>query len=1294
MGFFKKNLTVKSAMAGALAAGLCLTAAAAGAVSLPEKPESKGAESELSARPFVSENIPEESQARAAAAFEKLSRNQSQFAAAASPLNFKFSPEAVDRLRARLENLANLEAAQALKAELRRMRSKLQAIGDPEAVFALPLSRAFSAGRLEPKAFANPHARSPRAWRDIDVSPKWRDFPGGAGREAADFLGASPAEWFEGRARDWALLGREIMKNFPPAGELDIEAFDQLISRSIDRLAAESLQRGRLFWLSADVSGYRRYAGSRRSGAGFSENLYSERLKTDAFHILLNRPLEYKLFSLELPFEARERIRRDRGVRLEAGKSVYFPFLDTELLAEGRLRQIRSESIQLSEAARIVKEGGLNLADRGLFALRNAGGDYGSGSRLHIPPVNEHKALRRLFAACRETPLSAKSPKIEWLNERNIRGLSGGLYVYSSPAPSKGFPKLLSDPPFVDAFGRRRSLWSLPLGKSLENAFSENGQSPFCAAAMAVFRQVFLQNALSLYKKYLTGLSGGPAGGAADRDWQRLRAEELARREELEAAKSRKAEKEAALVAEKDKDSRFLALFIKKHAGWTGWGADPEKIQALEREIQDEKTAIKRAFEKRLLAEEKTIPYREYLGAAFLAAYEDLAADSESSGSLSEETASRLAFMAGEIPRREREARSRISEIERLLPLYQKDYLEARSFLAAFSFEEARGEIHREWSAALRGFFGGLAGRHQEHEEKSSQKIRLEGSIAEAEQQLAALEVRLGGSSEAIESPAPIEQAYLELKLGIISSLEEAQSAPRLEDVWAALLLRHYQEAGGASLRGFAQFLSLLDQISEAPDTPLSSFKEAYEKNLAGRRGAPLLYNREFRSLAHPLLAGRVQCYSGTMMFYAMTELGGRFSPRFALFAEGHVLPGILRWIDGKKRLYGIETTVQGAGLSDFGPASEVSGEIRVVEMYPFLLIELLKSETANFPELFAAAGESLKKFGFSPERLRPLDSDGPARTDDILNATPFGFGRSDAPSGDRLRKAPSPQSLRGFYNLRGFGAEKPERLAPDGGVSEGGFSGAPEPPFPGPGGFYEISQSFYGPPAAHDPDRDDLTARYQYAGRGLPDKKIWTDLFIDLNRRFLQDFAAPRRFLQDYAAPRGPDKKSWIALNLAAAVGEADAVERLLKEGADPNIQMETGLTALHYAALFGRAEALEILLKSGAGPNIQSARGLTALHLAAWRAADSGVWRAGGSLWTDFDFAAEAATEEAVEILLNSGADIEIKAAGGETAFDVAVIRGNKSAARILAERTGDSPKRSRRLNWLKRLKGMETH
>jgi len=55
-------------------------------------------------------------------------------------------------------------------------------------------------------------------------------------------------------------------------------------------------------------------------------------------------------------------------------------------------------------------------------------------------------------------------------------------------------------------------------------------------------------------------------------------------------------------------------------------------------------------------------------------------------------------------------------------------------------------------------------------------------------------------------------------------------------------------------------------------------------------------------------------------------------------------------------------------------------------------------------------------------------------------------------------------------------------------------------------------------------------------------------------------------------------------ALHLAALEGHTEALQALLKHGADTTAKGYNGNTALHYAALGGRTEALQALLEHGA--------------------------------------------------------------------------------------------------------------
>jgi len=70
-------------------------------------------------------------------------------------------------------------------------------------------------------------------------------------------------------------------------------------------------------------------------------------------------------------------------------------------------------------------------------------------------------------------------------------------------------------------------------------------------------------------------------------------------------------------------------------------------------------------------------------------------------------------------------------------------------------------------------------------------------------------------------------------------------------------------------------------------------------------------------------------------------------------------------------------------------------------------------------------------------------------------------------------------------------------------------------------------------------------------------------------------------------------------ALNLAAAMGQEQAVIFLLDAGADPDIQNESGRTALHEAAFLKTPTIFERLIDAGARTDIVSVNGHTPLTL-----------------------------------------------------------------------------------------------
>ncbi|EHK47861.1 putative ankyrin repeat protein [Trichoderma atroviride IMI 206040] len=109
------------------------------------------------------------------------------------------------------------------------------------------------------------------------------------------------------------------------------------------------------------------------------------------------------------------------------------------------------------------------------------------------------------------------------------------------------------------------------------------------------------------------------------------------------------------------------------------------------------------------------------------------------------------------------------------------------------------------------------------------------------------------------------------------------------------------------------------------------------------------------------------------------------------------------------------------------------------------------------------------------------------------------------------------------------------------------------------------------------------------------------------------------------------PGERNVTPLFMAAYAGSVTAVQELLTHEADPNISRDDGWAPLHAAA--DNAEITQLLVKSNANVNQQKSDLWTPLHLAAF--------------WT---------ATEVVEVLLQNGADPNIKDSDGKTPLDFA--------------------------------------
>ncbi|MCB0394067.1 MAG: hypothetical protein KDD25_05880, partial [Bdellovibrionales bacterium] len=145
---------------------------------------------------------------------------------------------------------------------------------------------------------------------------------------------------------------------------------------------------------------------------------------------------------------------------------------------------------------------------------------------------------------------------------------------------------------------------------------------------------------------------------------------------------------------------------------------------------------------------------------------------------------------------------------------------------------------------------------------------------------------------------------------------------------------------------------------------------------------------------------------------------------RVMIFQAGHILPGYMERIGKTFRLYGIETTVKGKGIVDFGPVENLSVPIRVVKANDFIAQEIFKSylsldeanmlaenmlESAaneygiplkNLEEIIRSkSGEIAESTQLGKTNTRIDNSD--SSTIDAPNSSVFSFGTAEVPDGD-----------------------------------------------------------------------------------------------------------------------------------------------------------------------------------------------------------------------------------------------------------------------------------------------------
>ncbi len=161
------------------------------------------------------------------------------------------------------------------------------------------------------------------------------------------------------------------------------------------------------------------------------------------------------------------------------------------------------------------------------------------------------------------------------------------------------------------------------------------------------------------------------------------------------------------------------------------------------------------------------------------------------------------------------------------------------------------------------------------------------------------------------------------------------------------------------------------------------------------------------------------------------------------------------------------------------------------------------------------------------------------------------------------------------------------------------------------------------------------------------------------------------------------PTKSNWYgtALHGAAEAGQCESIRILFNGGMDIDFRDGFGRTPLHCTSDRRQILAMELLLDLGADPNARDDAGTMLIHDAAQTGDERIMRRLLGDVRVDISAttiremtalhcAAETGHANIVRMLLDVGADIDVRGDGGCTALHLAAGRGREDVVRLLLE------------------------
>ncbi|MDC1173922.1 hypothetical protein OAT67_00890 [Bacteriovoracaceae bacterium] len=202
-----------------------------------------------------------------------------------------------------------------------------------------------------------------------------------------------------------------------------------------------------------------------------------------------------------------------------------------------------------------------------------------------------------------------------------------------------------------------------------------------------------------------------------------------------------------------------------------------------------------------------------------------------------------------------------------------------------------------------------------------------------------------------------------------------------------------------------------------------SEIKPLYEAEIENELGTGLIYNREDTTIVDIISEGKLQCYSGTSLYLILNFLKNpSLNNQVVISKDAHILPGYISIEEGKRILYGIETTAAGKATVKYGHSSSLQGKIRILDAKQYLLFDLYGFDNQKRKEVLTKMLTfSKEQYGINIEDLYSHDEEQIERKEKEsfqfkINSSPLSFGKSAQAAGDIERQEFSQQDKTSTY--------------------------------------------------------------------------------------------------------------------------------------------------------------------------------------------------------------------------------------------------------------------------------------